>query len=178
MLSAAAAYGLVRNMRVNVTLVEAQFERPQLPNFLGLPHEAGFSDILLGDADVDSCLVEDVSTPGLYLLPGGTPRSFVPGEFNTESTRRVLSEVGDNSSYLLVDAPPVLTYPETRILAGQVDAVIVVIHAGVTTRDEAEDACRLLDDAGAHVVGTVLNRFNPERLIGRRSSGAQAAGVQ
>ena len=50
---------------------------------------------------------------------------------------------------------------DTRIMARECDGVILVVRAGSTTLDEAANARDLFDRDGVHLIGTILNDFNP-----------------
>jgi hypothetical protein len=52
---------------------------------------------------------------------------------------------------------------DTRILASHANGAILVVRAGITTRDEAAKARDLFDQDRVRVVGTILNDFNPDR---------------
>ena len=72
----------------------------------------------------------------------------------------LLDQVGSRSDALvIVDAPPILEHPESKLLLGCTDQVVLVLRAGHTTRRQAKAALRLIEQSGVPVLGTVLNRF-------------------
>ena len=56
------------------------------------------------------------------------------------------------------DGPPVLESPDAASLAAVADGVAIVVQAGRTKRPVLSRSVDLLRKAGAHVLGTVLNR--------------------
>ena len=58
---------------------------------------------------------------------------------------------------LLFDAPPVIGVTDAVVLATKVDAVLLVVSAGETRREEAQSAIERLKNVNAHIVGSVLN---------------------
>lgn len=62
---------------------------------------------------------------------------------------------------VLIDTPPALHMVDTRIMARECDGVILVVRAGSTTLDEAANARDLFDRDGVHLIGTILNDFDP-----------------
>jgi protein-tyrosine kinase len=58
----------------------------------------------------------------------------------------------------VIDAPPILTYPEAVQISRHCDGVAVVVRSGHTRRQLPARALDLLDEAGANMLGTVLNR--------------------
>jgi hypothetical protein len=73
---------------------------------------------------------------------------------------RQLSEEAETSqeSLILTDAAPLAVSAETEYLAHFVDAVIVVVQSGVTTRAQLRDAAARLQKLDVGAVGFVLNR--------------------
>ena len=61
----------------------------------------------------------------------------------------------------VVDGPPVLATADTALLAGAVEATVLVVRAKRTTFDELKDALTALRAAGAQIVGTVLTDARP-----------------
>ncbi|BCI85918.1 hypothetical protein NIIDMKKI_11240 [Mycobacterium kansasii] len=68
----------------------------------------------------------------------------------------VLADLSSRFDRMLVDGPPVLATADTGLLAGAVQATVLVVRAGRTTVDELNDALTALRAAGAQIAGTVL----------------------
>jgi non-specific protein-tyrosine kinase len=66
---------------------------------------------------------------------------------------------------VLFDAPPVIAVTDAAVLASKVDAVLLVISAGKTKREQAKKAKALLDKVNAHLIGTVLNNVKGETSL-------------
>jgi Mrp family chromosome partitioning ATPase len=160
-LAAATAIGLVRHKRVPVCLVETNVEHPTVAGCLGLL-SAGLTDILDGRAELQDCLQEVPGCPDLFVLPAGTPRASIPGEFTTERMRSVLETVGHSCRYLVVDAPPILDHIESRQLLQHCDAAVLVLRARSTRRESAERALRILQGSGVNLLGSVFNAYTAE----------------
>jgi Mrp family chromosome partitioning ATPase len=58
--------------------------------------------------------------------------------------------------HIIIDGPPVLLVSDAKVLAGLVDATILVINAATTSRGAAQRAIRELGEVNARVVGGVL----------------------
>lgn len=70
----------------------------------------------------------------------------------------------------LLDAPPITLSPESASLARWTDGVVLVVHAGKTRWEVVQQAKTRLEEAGAKVLGVVLNRRKfviPQFLYGR-----------
>jgi hypothetical protein len=78
----------------------------------------------------------------------------------------MLSEVSD---LILLDAPPVLAVADASILAPRADATIYVMDAAHSSRSAMRHAHNQLVNAGARIVGSVYNNFDPDARTGYAS---------
>lgn len=163
-IAAATAIALARHQQAPVCLVETSVERPAVARYLGL-RAAGLTDLLDGRAQLDALLQSPLGCPRLHVLPAGTPRAAVAGEFTTERWRAILESIGESHHYVVIDAPPVLDHVESRLLLQQSDGAFLVLHAQSTRRDAAERAHRILLEAGVPALGAVFNAYRPGRPI-------------
>jgi Mrp family chromosome partitioning ATPase len=69
----------------------------------------------------------------------------------------LLSLVRQGFDYVIVDAPPVLGVTDTLVMAGLVDAVLVVVREMSTPKQALARTRKLLIEAKALEVGVVLN---------------------
>jgi polysaccharide biosynthesis transport protein len=60
---------------------------------------------------------------------------------------------------VIVDSAPINAVSDTLLLAKYFNGVCLVIRNGKTPRPAVERAARLLEQSGANVVGTILNRL-------------------
>jgi Mrp family chromosome partitioning ATPase len=75
----------------------------------------------------------------------------------------LLNRFRDSFDTILIDSAPVLSVPDSRIIARSADAVIVVIRAHRTRQEAAFSAVRFFEEDGSRVLGTILNDWNPKR---------------
>ena len=93
----------------------------------------------------------------LFALPP-SDELLRTGVFQPAILRSMLDSCSAGFDWIIVDGPPVLESPDSASLAGQVDGVLLVVQAGRTKRPVLTRAADLLRKAGAHVLGSVLNR--------------------
>ncbi len=79
----------------------------------------------------------------------------------------MLSELRDRFDLIVVDSAPLVPFAEGVQLSRKVDGVVLVIRSAATRQSSAQRVLGLLDDAGANVLGSVLNgrRFYIPRVI-------------
>lgn len=102
---------------------------------------------------------------GLWLLPSGAVVTNPAETLRAGTFRNLLQELSTGFDVIIVDTPPALVSADAVILAPVADDVLLVIRAGKTDRDAADRVHQQLTDAGANVVGAVLN--DPEGKVTR-----------
>ena len=80
------------------------------------------------------------------------------GSRSTALLQQLAEETEDEESLVLTDTAPLPISAETEYLARYVDAAIVVVESGVTTRTQLRDVADSLQRLNVGAVGFVLNR--------------------
>ena len=140
-----------------VLLVDADLQSPGVHRALGIGTDQGLADYLLEDIPIGSLLVH----PGLgrlVLLPGG--RRMGRSAERLTSPKMVALTVELKHRYpnrmVLFDLPPLLHSADVLAFSPHLDALLLVVEAGRTKREEVEKAMHLL--RGVPLIGTVLNK--------------------
>ena len=140
-------------------LVDCDLRRPSLAGLFGMKTGAGLVDYLQDEMQLAD-LICKTSLEKLSILPSGKP-PLNPSELL--SSTRMLALVEELSSryedrIIIFDTPPTLVAAETGVLAGQVDAVILVVRQGGAGRGEVQ---QLIDLIGTEqILGIVFNDWN------------------
>lgn len=148
---------LAGRQEAETLLIDANLRRPSLHEVFRTTRDPGLSDHILGDVPLTECLRE-TGTLRLTLLPAGRPVIAPPRVFGDSRIRGMLSELRRRFAYIAIDTAPVLGSPEGAQISQLSDCVVLVIRSGHTRRQLPERALEILGDAGATVLGTVLNR--------------------
>jgi Mrp family chromosome partitioning ATPase/capsular polysaccharide biosynthesis protein len=100
----------------------------------------------------------------LSLLPAGTVPSTgsesLSDFLESEQVASILSELSEQFDLVLVDTPPLLAVGDAMALTAKVDAVVVVLHAGVQ-RPLVHELARQLQSSQAPALGFVLTGVTP-----------------
>jgi polysaccharide biosynthesis transport protein len=92
----------------------------------------------------------------LEVLPTG-PIPPGPGDFvETTALSQLLAQLRERADFVIIDAPPLLAGSEGPILAGKVDAVVVVSRLDAARRPALTELRRVLATATATRLGFVL----------------------
>jgi Mrp family chromosome partitioning ATPase len=76
----------------------------------------------------------------------------------------LVKRLEDRFDYVLVDAPPLLPVTDAAVLSTVVDGALVVVGAGLTTRDQLRLALDSLEAVNGQVLGLILNRVQATEL--------------
>jgi Mrp family chromosome partitioning ATPase len=61
-------------------------------------------------------------------------------------------------THIIIDSPPVAAFTDGVLLGSLVDGVLLVVHAGKSSREIARRGRQVLTDVGAKIIGVVLNK--------------------
>ncbi len=147
--------------RKRTLLIDGDLRRPSIHKFFDLPNNLGLSKVLVNDLPWREALVQPKPGLELYVLPAGpsAPRAadqigaFLP---------QLLEEASLEFDLVILDAPPLLGFPEPLEMAAAVDGVIIVTRAGQTNRTAVASVLATLADLRANVVGLALNEVHKE----------------
>jgi len=141
-----------------VIVLCCDLRRPRVHEFFGLDNRVGFTSILLGETPLSDA-IQDVPADGLPLrLVASGPLPPNPAELlSSNRAASVIEALHERCDLLLIDSPPVVPVTDALVLAGLVDAVLLVGDSGSTTKRSLGRAVELLRQVDAPLVGAVLN---------------------
>jgi capsular exopolysaccharide synthesis family protein len=148
-----------------VVLVSCDLRRPRIGSFFGLDEHEGLSSVLIGQRTLEESVLPVPDVDRLSLLPAG-PIPPNPAELlNSARAREIFARLRDQYDLVLIDSPPVLPVTDAAILSQHADATLMLAAAGQTRRSDLHRAVEKLDQVGAKILGTVLNKVT--RQTGR-----------
>jgi capsular exopolysaccharide synthesis family protein len=149
-----------------VVVVCCDLRRPRVHEFFGLEAEPGFTSVLLGETSFSTAL-QAVKGEGDCALLAAGPTPPNPSELlSSRRTEEVITMLKNECDVVLIDTPPMLPVTDALVVSRLVDATIVVVTAGRTTRKELHRSIEMLHQVSAPLVGTVLNGVEPGAVYG------------
>jgi len=144
----------------HVLLVECDLRKPSLNNLFKYAPSKGVSEIIQGSAQIEDCLIK---TPinKLTILPAGKEAPPNPSEL-LESKRMssLIEELSQRYTdrFLIIDTSPIQATVDPKIIADQVEAIVMVTRYRYTKESDFKMA---LDNLPKDkIVGTVLNALD------------------
>ena len=145
----------------SVALVDADLRHPHLHHMFesvdGL--DGGLTSAVIGRTEMADAAHElNVGNGRLWVYPSG-PLPPTPAELlGSKQANQILESLRDSVDIVVVDSPPVLPVADALVLSRIADATLLVANAEQTRRNELVGAFEALDQAGARLVGTILNQ--------------------
>lgn len=150
-----------------VLLVDADLRHPRIHKIFGSENRVGFGEYLSGTATLDEvCTTQRVACErpqaGLELavVPSGAHRRVDFNGVGHERFRTVINEMTSRADLVIVDCAPVLPVSDALFLASVVEGVVFLVGAGIVSRHEAQLAKQRLEQAGAKLLGFVMNQVD------------------
>jgi succinoglycan biosynthesis transport protein ExoP len=145
-----------------VLLVDCDLRRPRIHRVFGASNDEGVTSAVVESKDRVPLPSRSTEVPNLWILPSG-PLPPNPAELlQSDAFQRTLDRMKDEFDRVIIDSPPIVPVTDATVLSTRVDGTILVVRAGVTTREFARRAVRSLRDVGGHNVGVVLNAVDLE----------------
>jgi capsular exopolysaccharide synthesis family protein len=142
-------------------LIDGDMRRPSLHKLLGVENEAGLSKVLQSETDWHDVLITPRAGLDLQLMPAG-PSTRRAADLVGHALPKLLDLAREEYDLVILDAPPLLGFPEPLQMAAAVDGVIVVTRAGQTERKAVAAVLNTLGHLRANVVGLVLNEVKKD----------------
>lgn len=145
----------------NVLLIDADMRRPRLHSIFEMENNRGLSTILSGElTEAEIYMWVDHHASGLFLLPSG-PIPLNPAELlGSDKMRRFLKIVQATFSYIIIDSPPITSFADGVIISAITDGVVLVVRGNKIARDVVQHSQKVLNNAGARILGVVLNNVH------------------
>lgn len=151
---------------LSVVLVDADVAKPHVSSIFDLTQERGLLDLLRDEhLDVDSVILP-TNIPGLSILPAGRHCDTATELLASERMLQIVNLLvkTEPNRIILFDSPPLLLTSESRVLAGIVGQIALVVRAGETPQQAVLEALEILGDGKP--IGLVLNQCSEQTRKG------------
>ncbi|MFB2834779.1 GumC family protein [Floridanema evergladense] len=138
-----------------VLLIDADLHHPIQHHIWNLTNVAGLSDVIVGQADVNSAVKEVI--PNLDVLPSGV---IPPNPLALLDSKRMASLIEDFSqtyNFVIIDTAPLVLVADALTLGKMADGVLLVARPGVVDTVSASASKGFLVQSNQNVLGMVVN---------------------
>jgi polysaccharide biosynthesis transport protein len=140
-------------------IIDCDVRRPRLHELTGVANQAGLSDVLLQDRELNEVVLTDERS-GAHFVTAGAPVPDPAALLASDRMRRLLKDVASRYDLVIIDSPPVLSVSDARVLSQMADKTVFLVHWGSTRRHDVMMGVKQLVEAGADMAGLVLSRVN------------------
>ena len=140
-----------------VLLIDADLRRPDVHHRFGLNGKLGLSTVLSDQTTLATSVQQVAEVPGLDILASGPVPPFPTEMLSSATMAEMLRYAGTIYTHVVVDSPPILSVTDGVLLSRQVDAVVMVVRHGKSSKHIVRRARDLLFRSGAPLTGIVLN---------------------
>lgn len=157
-------------------VIDADLRRPTLSKSVAPHAKAGLVEVLLRRVTLADAVVSDPAT-GLHVLPIclGTAGLNTSDVLGSAAFAAVLEEARRNYEYVILDLPPIGAVVDARAVSPQVDAFVLVVQWGTTSRQFLQSTLNAEPRIADKVIGTVLNKADLKKLQLYRTPGSSEA---
>jgi|Deesub1362A_J573_1020465.scaffolds.fasta_scaffold00985_12 capsular exopolysaccharide synthesis family protein len=156
---------IAQMLMADVLLIDVNLSRPAVHKYFGRSLTPGLLEIIEGKILAENVL-KNSELPNLYVLPAGHPTPDSSKLIRSEKMLFLLEELKSRFNYIILDCPAFLVNADASVLSSFADGVLLVVKAGVTSRELISKALSQLKER-EKVIGVVLNEvesYIPEWL--------------
>jgi capsular exopolysaccharide synthesis family protein len=150
-----------------VLLIDADMRRPSVHKVFGLRTRHGLSSVLSGAQKLEDCVAPAPGVPNLDVLSAGTQPPNPAELLGSNSMRDLLEQWKEQYDFIVVDTPPVLSVTDAVLLSAWMDAIILVIRSGKTTKDALRRVRDLFRKVNLRLLGVVVNAVDMQSAEAR-----------
>ncbi|MGF7161651.1 exopolysaccharide transport family protein [Rhodoligotrophos appendicifer] len=153
---------------MKVLLMDADLRHPALTNrWLGEGADSapGLVEFLVGQVSAESVLLKDPETH-LHFLPASQRVQNTAEVLESAKMRDWLRRARDLYDLVIVDSSPITPVVDSRVLAKEVDSILLVVEWDKTPREVVMSAMRNLGPNAHRIAGVALNKVNVKKMSG------------
>jgi capsular exopolysaccharide synthesis family protein len=139
-----------------VVLVECDLRRPRVADYLEISGAVGLTNVLTGQTPLEDAIIP-WNRGQLAVLTSGTLPPNPSELLGSHQMVALLERLKLTYDAIVVDAPPLLPVTDGAVIAHAADGAVLVVRHGHTTSEQVRRATEILEQAGAVLLGTVVN---------------------
>ncbi len=140
-------------------VIDADLRRPSQHRLFGIENEAGLSDYLTTEIDLEE-VVHLTKVDNLYLMTSGQLPNDAVGILNSQRMVELIEEVKGRFDIIFFDSPPILGVSDASVLSSAMDLTIIVVQHRRFPRAMLQRVKQAVANVGGTILGVVLNNVD------------------
>ncbi|MBO3463195.1 polysaccharide biosynthesis tyrosine autokinase [Aetokthonos hydrillicola Thurmond2011] len=140
-----------------VLLVDANLRHPQLHTMFGLPNLSGLSNILSENLEPQKFIQRSPLENNLFLLTAGQLLKNPSRLVASSRMHYLIKEFEANFDLVIYDTSHFLGFADTKLLATDIDGVLMVVQVGKTHRSAVTQVLNQLKASNLPIISIVAN---------------------
>ena len=157
-----------------VVLVCADLREGNAHLLFGLKDGLGVTSVVFGDAELADAL-STTGVHGLEVLAAGPPSPDPSSVLQSRAFKDMLQMLRAGADMVVIEAPPVLARADAAAMAEEVDMLLLVADARITSRADVRAAVEELGRVRGRMVGCVLDNVGRTARLGEPSRQASTS---
>jgi len=146
-----------------VLLIEGDIRRRVFNEYFDIKEKRGLLAVLSGAAELKD-VVTHVDELGADVLIGEKSATNAADIFSSQKFRDFLKASRKAYDAIIIDTPPVLIVPDSRVIGQSVDAIIYTVKWDSTSRVQVREGLRMFETVNLRIAGLVLSQINPKQM--------------
>jgi len=160
------AVALTQNLaglRKKVLLIEGDIRRRALSEYIGVAPDGGIVTALSGETPLDEVVLHDHQLEADVLM-GEKTRVNAADLFSSTRFSDFVAQAREAYDFVIIDTPPILVVPDSRVIGQHVDAILVNVAWDKTHGSQLAAALREMEAVNAPIAGLALARIDPKGM--------------
>jgi capsular exopolysaccharide synthesis family protein len=142
-----------------VLLIDGDLRMPQIHVIFDInKRQPGLSNMLVDDLPIEVVVNRIPNLEKLEIVIAGNKQVSPTELLNSDSFENLIIKCREEYDFILIDAPPVLSFADASIVSKVVDGVLLVVEAQETKKAMVVEAKKTLDKVGATIIGVVMTK--------------------
>ena len=137
-----------------VLIIDCDLRCPTIHRYFELSNMYGLSNYLTSRIEVESVIFS--TKEGVDVIPSGVIPPNPAELLNSSKFKQTLEQLREKYDMIILDSPPIGQVTDPGIIANKVDGTLFIVKSHHIDQHLAMQSMKLLNNAGAKVIGTVL----------------------
>ncbi|MEL6875619.1 MAG: polysaccharide biosynthesis tyrosine autokinase, partial [Pseudomonadota bacterium] len=145
----------------SVVLIDGDMRNPSLHKMLQKSNDAGLSNFLSGDDNIDG-LIQPKETWGFFAISAGPIPPNAAELLTGDRLKLLIEKLGEQFDCVIIDAPPVLGLADIPLLARSVEGVIYTIEANGVKLRGISTAMQRVQSSNVRIFGGIVTKVDSQ----------------